>query len=241
MNTEYVVVGGGEWGCYHTERLLRAMTNGRLAPATVRIVDRNASCRAFELYGEVAGVRFSVAEWAPFLLGWLDERAAGSGSHIVPSPHAPHLFLEWLEMFLASRRPTAALRREPFQAELNLPFQYPDAAGSLYLSVASWECPLSCREPAVCPAIRARRSWELGDIIRNRSASPAASMTPLIWKSEYICPGVAGVSARAMLRGAHDLLAGGATGKAAVATVSACHGVVSVLSYDLAPERSTCV
>lgn len=235
-----MVIGGGEWGCYHAERLLRAMGNGRLAPASVRIVDRDAGCAASRAYAEAAHVRLTVAEWAPFLLDWIDEDAASAGSRIVPSPHAPHLFLDWLELYLAARQPRAALRREPFEAELSLPFQYTDAEGSLYLSAAAWRCPLSCREPRVCPAIRARRSWELGDVIRDRAGSDASPMAALVWKSEYVCPGVAAVDAGTLLRDAQRLLAGSRAGRAAVATVSACHGVVSVLGYDLEPERPRC-
>lgn len=234
---EHIVIGGGEWGCYHVERLLRALRSGRLAPALVHVVDRDPECAAVARFGSDESFRFSPAEWLPFLLDFLAEGRPPVASRIVPSPHAPHLFLDWLQAYIGLRAPRARLSREPFEAELSLPFQYADAHNNLFLSAAAWRCPVSCREPRICPAIKARRSWELGDIIRARAESQSAPMLPIIWKSTYFCPGVAGVLARELLDAARMLLGGkSAQGQAAVATVSACHGVVGVLEYDLLPE-----
>jgi hypothetical protein len=238
--TEYIVIGGGEWGCLHVELLLRAIRAGRLAPAPVVAVDRDGGCAAAGRYASEAWFRFERSEWLPFLVERLVEGEVTPDSQVVPSPHAPHLFLLWLRERLARERPGASLGREPFRAELSLPFQYTDADYNLYLSAAAWRCPLSCREPAVCPAIHARRSWELGDIIRARAGRDPEPMTPLIWQSRYFCPGVAGVPVGELLAGARALLEGPERGRAAVATVSSCHGVVGVLRYDGLGEGRGC-
>lgn len=240
-NTEHIVIGGGEWGCYHIERLLRALRNGRLAPAVIHAVDRDSGCAAVRKFASEAAFRFTEAEWVPFLLGFLQESRLAPGSQIVPSPHAPHLFLDWLQAYLSMNSRGLVLSREQFQAELSLPFQYAGADSNLFLSAAAWQCPLTCLEPVVCPAIRARRSWELGDLLRARAASEDDPMTPVIWKSVYFCPGVAGVPAIDLLAAARRLLASPELGgKAAVATVSGCHGVVGVLEYHRVPEELPC-
>ena len=238
--TEYIVIGGGEWGCHHAGLLLRAMRNGRLAPATVHAVDRDPACAVAERFAGEELFRFTRMEWLPFLGEYLGSSPPG-GAQVVPSPHAPHLFLDWLESYILSRRPGAELRREPFEAELSLPFQYAGADNNLYLSAAAWECPISCREPRVCPAIRARRSWDIGEIIRARAAGGGQRMTAIVWKSEYVAPGVAAVPVAHLLGGAGAVLGDPlASGRAAVATVSSCHGVVSVLRYNLLPEGLRC-
>lgn len=217
------------------------MAGGRLAPAVIRAVDRDPDCAVVTRFHRCANFRFTESVWLAFLLGFLDDSQRATSSWIVPSPHAPHLFLDWLEAHLRQRHPRAEMSRQPLQAELSLPFQYSDGGGNLYLSGAAWTCPVSCREPQVCPVIRARRSWEMSDIIRARAARSTPRMTPIVWKSEYICPGVAAVPAGKLLLGAQTILSvSDGRGRAAVATVSACHGVVGVLDYDLAVEDQRC-
>ncbi len=238
---EYVVIGGGEWGSHHTSLLLRAMSNGKLEPGTVRVVDRDPECRAMLEYGDVPLFRFTNSEWVPFLVAYMSEPPIPTAGQIVPSPHAPHLFLDWLEGYVRLQHPKARLTRRPFRAELSLPYQYSDADMNLYLSAAAWECPVSCREPRICPAIRAHRTWELGDIIRARAQSESSSSQPLVWRTQYVCPGVATVPVASLLEGASQVLQQpGRAGRAAVATVSACHGVVGLIEYELAGGASPC-
>lgn len=230
--SRYIVIGGGEWGCHHTDRLYWAMDSARLPAAPVTVVDRDASCPVSGKFGHRPGFELEVRDWGAFLLDALASAPEDGELMIVPSPHQPHLFLDWLEAALAEEEARARLGRFAVPPDLDLPFQYAGAGSCLYVSAADWLCPVSCTEPAVCPATRSPRTWEMQTLLEWRHGGGAEALIPIVWKCRHLCAGVSGVGAQE-LRSAVRRLRQARRGRALVATVSACHGVAAGLEFDL--------
>jgi hypothetical protein len=212
---ELVVIGGGHVGAYHARQLLKARRR-REFEAEVIVVDRDASCPAFEeLRDEVKPV---VSDWLPFLRVWLG--SAGKDDLIVPAPVAPHLTWQWLGLEL--RGQTVDVPRS-----WGLPYEHPGLTGELYLSAAAWRCPATCIEPAHCPVLHGPRDWDLGDIIEERAL--AYGYLPAVFRCLHFAGGVGAVAVGDMLV-ARDRLASAPAGSVAlVALSSRCHAAVGAL------------
>jgi hypothetical protein len=107
--------------------------------------------------------------------------------------------------------------------------------GTRYVSFADWICPTHCIEPALCPAIRAPRTWEMADAMQQlarRLDDIHPTRGPVLFVCEHRVYGVGMFDLSAVLAG--DALVTSAGNEQApvnvlVGTVSRCHGAVNLL------------
>lgn len=217
----FVVVGGGVDGALYVRQLLRAADAGRLAPGTIHVVDRDPACLVARR-GDPR-VRLETAEWG----AWLDTRLDDFGAHdqFVPYHWAPHLLFDWLVR--QARRHGALTRRAPAAAPAGLPFERVTRDGDRALSYATWACPPTCIEPALCPHTRAPKDWSLA---RDLEAS-AAPLQALVLRCLHLVYGVATIPVANILEARRRVVDGLAHGprRYLVATSSHCHALASVL------------
>jgi hypothetical protein len=214
----FVVIGGGDIGASYVRQLLRAQAAGRLRTTSVVVVDRDPRCLASAFRGPV---HLEVADWSE----WLDSRLAdfGPDDHLVPYHWAPHLLRDWLTMQLR-RRGADIAAGDPLPPR-GLPFESKARDGSRALSYASWVCPPTCIEPALCPHTRGPKDWSLaGDL--------AADGDAIVFRCLHLVYGVGTIPVRD-IHAALELVASGvARGPRTwlVATSSHCHGLASALA-----------
>lgn len=236
---DLLVIGGGCYGCLHTRQLLKAAKRGKITPRRLVIVDRNPACRALSEFADEPLVEVVRADWGDFLYTRLASANANSEDHLVPAPLAPHLLFEWLLAEVAGW-PGVAARRGECALPLDLPVSQPDTHGNQIISAADWLCPVTCIEPALCPAIHGPRTWELGEIVRaaverageDYTGTALFTCRHLAWGVGTI-PVAALASARDALRAA---LQSGQRQRVVVGTVSACHGILGMIEADPAPQ-----
>jgi hypothetical protein len=230
---ELIVIGGGCYGCLHTRQLVKATRRGKIAPRRIVVVDRNPACRALAEFKDEPLVRVERAEWGAFLRVYLAGLGAETEDRLVPAPFAPHLLFEWLCGAVAEACPAAEVRCAPCVLPLRLPFEHADAAGNQFISAAGWVCPVTCIEPALCPAIKGPRTWELGEIVRGgAAAAPDGYTDVLLFTCHHFAWGIGAIPVQALLDARARLLAGLAAGqpqRVIVGTVSSCHGVLATL------------
>jgi hypothetical protein len=218
----FVVIGGGDIGAGYARQLLRACGAGRLATGEIVVVDRDPGCAARALADP--RLRFAVADWSEWLDAHLEERPA---AHLVPYHWAPHLFSDWLARQVAGRGGRAA-RVEGLPAQ-GVPFERATAAGDRALSYATWTCPPTCIEPALCPHTRGPKDWSLAEHLARPRAGEA--MERVVFRCLHLVWGVGTVPARDLLE-ARDRLCGvlaGGPRRYLVATASHCHGLAAAL------------
>lgn len=218
----FIVISGGDAGAFYVRQLRRAVAAGRLATDGIVVVDRDRACRAAV---EAAGdprVRIETAEWADWLAAHLAE--AGPDDHLVPYHWAPHLLLGWLEGEL--RRAGAAVVRGGALAPRGLPFESTTSAGDRALSYASWVCPPTCIEPAVCPHTRGPKDWSLA---ADLEAPASDGATPIVFRCLHLVYGVGTIPVRDVLAARDRLCAERGTGprRYLVATSSHCHALAT--------------
>lgn len=219
----FVVIGGGESGAYAVRQLLRAVAAGRLSTDRVLVVDRDPRCATSG--HRDPRVVLDVADWDD----WLHERLPGlpDGAHVVPYHWAPHLFLNWLAR--QTRRAGAlATRGEAPSTPGGVPFARPSREGDLALSYATWICPPTCIEPALCPHTRGAKDWSLCADLEGTGAGVDEA---IVFRCLHLVYGVGTVPVAALLA-ARDLVLGGlAFGpkRYLVATSSHCHALAATL------------
>jgi hypothetical protein len=231
---DLIVIGGGCYGCLHTRQLLKAAKRGKIDPERILVVDRNPACRAL---GEFAGeplVEVVRAEWDAFLQIHLVRLDPQTTDQLVPAPFAPHLLFEWLLSAVRGAHPEGQVARGECALPLGLPFERRDDAGNQFISAADWLCPVTCIEPALCPAIKGPRTWELGEIVRagaQRAGSPYTGVT--LFTCRHFAWGVGTVPVRSLLEARDQIISALRVAECpqrmVVGTVSACHGVLAVL------------
>lgn len=220
----FIVISGGEAGAFYVRQLRRAVAAGRLETGRIVVVDRDPGCRAA---AEAAGdplVTLAAAEWSEWLAAHLG--AADPADHVVPYHWAPHLLLGWLEGEL--RRAGAATTRGGALAPRRLPFEATTAAGDRALSYASWTCPPTCIEPAVCPHTRGAKDWSLAADLEAPASDGAA---PVVFRCLHLVYGVGTIPVRDILA-ARDRLRVASPGERRsylVATSSHCHALATRL------------
>jgi hypothetical protein len=215
----FVVIGGGESGVFYVRQLLRARAAGVLDTDQVLVVDRDLSCLAGRDPHPL--VQIEVADWGE----WLDARLDGlrPEDHVVPYHWAPHLFLEWL-VRQVRRKGASAVRGATPSAPAGVPFARTCGPGDLALSYATWTCPATCIEPALCPHTRGPKDWSLcGDL----EAAPPA----IVFRCLHLVYGVGSVPVAALLGARRQVLDGLLTGprQYLVATSSHCHALAATL------------
>ncbi len=230
---DIVVIGGGCYGSFYATQLATARDRGKIAFESVVLVDQEPNCQAVREGRIGAGFRLEVSTWDDFVDRFFDRPAPGAGEPddaLVPSPLMPHLMAHWLERMAAGRT-----ERTPADLPFETPYDKLAPDGTRYVSFADWLCPTHCIEPRLCPAISAPRTWEMSDAVRayaGRMGEQRPAIGSAIFVTRHRAFGV-GMFDLSDARAARSLLARALALPAPVdmivATVSSCHGAVTVL------------
>lgn len=236
---DVVIVGGGCYGTFYAGQLERARVRGRAAYRRLLVVDRNPACQMAREMGQDETRQLVTQEWGEFFddyLAAVETPAPGEPTDaIVPSPLMPHLMYEWLVRRARERWPGRRVETRPVTAGSGTPYDASAPDGTRYLSFADWICPTHCIEPAICPVIRAPRTWEMADALeglarRLDESHPTAG--PVLFVCEHRVFGVGMFDVSAVLAGNEQVAAAGdeqSTVDVLVGTVSSCHGAVNLL------------
>jgi hypothetical protein len=236
---DVVIVGGGCYGSFYAGQLERARARGRAAYRRLLIVDRNRACQIARELGEDDTRHLVTQEWGDFFDAYLGSSSPPpSGAPpdaIVPSPLMPHLMYEWLVRRARDRWPGRLIETRPVPAGPGTPYDASAPDGTRYISFADWTCPTHCIEPAICPIIRAPRTWEMADAMegltrRLDQSHPTAG--PVLFLCEHRVFGVGMFDVSAVLAGNAQVAAAGEEQSPVdvlVGTVSSCHGAVNLL------------
>jgi len=234
------VVGGGCYGTFYASQLAKAKARGKTDYRTVVVVDRNPECQARRELGEAPDREFVVSDWTAFFDQFL---TASHDDQIVPSPHMPHLMFEWVLRRARTRWPNRAVSVEPVPGDFPAPYDRPGADSTRYVSFADWICPTHCIEPALCPAIGSRRTWEMADAVRELAERLRAGGRPVSGPALFVCKhqvfGVGMFSAELVRAGDRLVEESGSASAPAeilVGTISSCHGALNLLK--LGPRSS---
>jgi hypothetical protein len=231
---DVAIVGGGCYGTFYAGQLIRAAERGKARYRRLLVVDRNPDCRFAGEIGAGPDREVVVAEWGEFFDRWLNQ-GEDSGDAIVPSPLMPHLMYEWLVRRARGRWPGRLVETRPLTAPVGTPYDATAPDGTRYVSFADWLCPTHCIEPAICPVIRAPRTWEMGDAMADlvdRLQATARTAGPALFVCRHRVFGVGMFDAAEVLAG-DRLVAEAGSGPGdvdvLVGTVSGCHGAASLL------------
>jgi hypothetical protein len=142
---------------------------------------------------------------------------------------------QWLVRRARSRWPGREVGTKPVSTGPGTPYDRDSPDGTRYVSFADWTCPTHCIEPAICPIIRAPRSWEMSDAMehltrRLDAAHPTAG--PVLFVCEHRVFGVGMFDVDAVLAGDAVVASAGEARSPVdvlVGTVSSCHGAVNLL------------
>src|SRR5204863_6923437 len=204
-----IVIGGGCYGTFYAGQLVKARERGKARFGRVVVVDRDPACRARRELGPALDRDFVESEWSAYfdaVLGTAARVRPGEPQdYIVPSPLMPHLMFEWVLRRARERWPQRAIAVTPVPGSLGTPYDRTAPDGTRYVSFADWICPTHCIEPAICPAIGAPRSWEMGDAVQDLAARLRASGEPVFGAALFVCRhhvfGVGTFSVDAVLEG----------------------------------------
>lgn len=234
------MVGGGCYGTFYASQLAKAKARGKTDYRTVVVVDRNPECQAKRELGEALDRQFTVSDWTSFFDDFLLDAV---DDYIVPSPHMPHLMFDWVLRRARARWPNRAVSVQPVPGDFPTPYDRPGADQTRYVSWADWICPTHCIEPALCPAIGAPRTWEMGDTVRELAdrlrAAGRAVQGPALFVCKHHVFGVGMFSADAVRAGDRLVADAGSTSAPAeilVGTISSCHGALNLLSVGRQPS-----
>ena len=226
-------MGGGCYGTFYAAQLAKAKARGKVDFRTVLVVDRDPECRARHELGDAPDRRFVTQDWTPFF----DEFFAHAvDDYIVPSPHMPHLMFEWVLRRARRRWPERSITVVPVPGDIGTPYDRTAQDAARYVSFADWICPTHCIEPALCPAIGAPRTWEMGDAVHGLAERLRQEGRPVAGPALFVCQhhvfGVGTFAANAVLAGDRLVAEAGASGRSAevlVGTISSCHGALNLL------------
>jgi hypothetical protein len=232
-----VIVGGGCYGTFYARQLLEASSRGKVGYQELCIVDRNPACQAAGALPPGAGWRVEWADWDAFFDRFLADSPARRGRPdlIVPSPLMPHLMYHWLLRRARARWPRREIGTRPLAEPLGTPYDRLSPDGTRYVSFAEWLCPTHCVEPAICPVIRAPRTWEMADslaVLARRLSRDRRVAGPVLFHCQHQVHGVGAFPVESVLEGDARVAEAGSTGEAVdvlVATISSCHGAVNLL------------
>jgi len=234
---EVVIVGGGCYGSFYAGQLLRARGRGAAHWRRLLVVDRDSACRVARESPSDSGIELVLEDWNAFFDRYLASAAPSDGppDAIVPSPLMPHLMYEWLVRRARRRWPGRTIEPRPVPLGPGTPYDVQAPDGTRYVSFADWLCPTHCIEPAICPVIRAPRTWEMGDAMHQLATRLAASHPtagPVLFTCRHRVFGVGMFDVATVLDGDAAVAQAGADAEPVdvlVATVSACHGAASLL------------
>jgi hypothetical protein len=236
---DVVIVGGGCYGTFYAGQLERARERDRAVYRRLLVVDRDPQCRFAREIGEDETRQLIVEEWADFFDRYLNGVVAPPpgqpGDTIVPSPLMPHLMYQWLVRQARARWPKRRVETRPAMRGPGTPYDVSAPDGTRYVSFADWTCPTHCIEPAICPVIRAPRTWEMSDAMEELTRSldsvrPTAG--PVLFVCEHRVFGVGMFDVNAVLEGDAVVTAAGSAQSPVdvlIGTISSCHGAVNLL------------
>jgi hypothetical protein len=236
---DVVIVGGGCYGSFYTGQLERARDRGKASYRRLLVVDRNPDCRVAQARQRDDTRQLVIQEWGDFFddyLGGVAPPAAGDpGDAIVPSPLMPHLMYEWLVRRARTRWPGRLVETRAVPTGPGTPYDAIGPDGTRYVSFADWLCPTHCIEPAICPVIRAPRTWEMSeamDGLARRLGQSRPTAGPVLFVCQHRVFGVGMFDVSAVLAG--DAMVAGAGRSQSpidvlIGTVSSCHGAASLL------------
>jgi hypothetical protein len=234
-----VIVGGGCYGTFYADQMLRAAERGKAVFRRLLIVDRNAECRFSRDVGAGQERQLIVQEWGDFFDEYLGRPNPGSpaepGDAIVPSPLMPHLMYQWLVRRARARWPGRPIETRPVPVGPGTPYDVSAPDGTRFVSHADWICPTHCIEPSLCPVIRGPRTWEMSDTMqgltrRLDAIHPTAG--PVLFVCEHRVFGVGMFDVSDVLDGDATVASAGMAGTpidVLVGTVSSCHGAINLL------------
>ena len=233
---DIVIVGGGCYGSFYAEQLLRARERGAARWRRLLVVDRDPACKCASTLAGATGAELVVDDWSAFFDRWLAQpRRTDPPDAIVPSPLMPHLMYEWLMRRARGRWPDRPVESRPVAESAGTPYDVLAPDGTRYVSYADWLCPVHCIEPAVCPVIRAPRTWEMAEAMErltHRLAARRPTAGPVLFACRHTVYGVGMFSAASVLAGDEIVARAGASGSPVdvlVATISSCHGATGLL------------
>ena len=235
---DVVIVGGGCYGSFYAGQLERARARGRATYRRLLIVDRNPACLLGREPGEDETRQLVTQEWGEFFDSYLGGPTPPSDSPpdaIVPSPLMPHLMYEWLVRRARDRWPGRLIETRPVRLGPGTPYDTSAPDGTRYISFADWTCPTHCIEPAICPVIRAPRTWEMADAMESlahRLGDSHPTAGPVLFVCEHRVFGVGMFDVSAVLAGDAVVERAGrgqSPVDVLVGTVSSCHGAASLL------------
>ncbi|MEO5953125.1 MAG: hypothetical protein ABIQ44_11725 [Chloroflexia bacterium] len=244
----FIVFGGGCFGTHHTRHVEKGRTRNRISPDTRLImVDRNPHPPALDLpeIADNSNLTYVQSDWLDYMKANWD--TLPPDTQAIPAPVAPHLAFDWLVWSVQQRLGPSAISVQPMTHNFGgLPYEYLAPAGVRYISAADWICPTNCRAPHICPMTRDVRTWELADTVNAYAAStPDTTAAAIVLQPRFRVPGVDTLRLHEYTN-ARDLVVKLATqperqGKEiVVATVSPCHGAVSLLRIgDPSPTVNT--
>jgi hypothetical protein len=236
---DIVIVGGGCYGTFYAGQLERARARDRVTYRNLLVVDRDPDCQITRELAPDPSRQLVVSNWSDFFDDFLDGSSAPGGSEaadaIVPSPLMPHLMYEWLVRRAHRRWPGRTIETRPLALDPGTPYDMSAPDGTRYVSFADWICPTHCIEPAICPVIRAPRTWEMADAmtdIARRLDLSTPTAGPVLFVCEHRVFGVGMFDVSAVLAGDVTVVSAGEARSPVnvlVGTVSRCHGAVNLL------------
>lgn len=144
----------------------------------------------------------------------------------IPDHTAKHVMLE--VMMLAAREQGAQnstlgnVILSPIVSDVSTPFIYKSDGGAIWaMSFATWSCPPTCTEPAICPFIESKRHWEMKEIMKSLGAH-------FVFSCELVYCEIAGIQlgfVHQQLSRLENLLLQSRPLEVVVATHSNCHGI----------------
>jgi hypothetical protein len=231
---DVAIVGGGCYGTFYAGQLIQAKARGKADYRRLLVIDRDADCRFGREIGPGEDRELVADDWDRFFDRWLARDDGRAGDAIVPSPLMPHLMFDWLVRRARDRWPGRPVEQRPLEIGPDTPYDQLAPDGTRYVSFADWLCPVHCIEPAVCPVIRAPRTWEMSDAAERlveRRALAAPSAGPVLFVCRHRVHGVGMFDVSSVLAGDAVVARAGEAPEVGVVvgTVSACHGALGLL------------
>lgn len=244
---DVAIMGGGCYGTFYLGQLEAARAKGAVTFRQLLVVDHDANCQAAARLPANSAMLVT-SDWGDFLDTWLNpaERdREGLPDTIVPTPLMPHLMAQWLERRARAMWPLRKVELVPVDTVLGTPYDRLHTDGVRYVSFADWLCPTHCVEPLLCPAIKAPRTWEMGDAVTEwsgRLGRTRPTAPPALFTCRHAVYGVGMFPAQAAFAGfeAFQPIASSPDGgDIGIGSISACHGAIALLRVGREPAPST--
>lgn len=231
--TDFIVLGGGCFGSFYVRQLLRGAD--RLGVGSIHVVDHDPQCKVRREFGDRSHLVYHVQDWRRFLYPYFDrcverfEAGEPLEDQYVPPTFAPHVLME---LFVDKARlefPDAVFETKPFGETVGTPVDMSLPAGTRALSFATWTCPAACIEPPTCPHTRGPKDWDM----KQRLLASSFGVDSLhVFQCRHYAMGVGAIPMSAVAAEYvkfRDVARAAGTRRAAMASVSSCHGLVGLV------------